>query len=244
MSTNKNSTSTKKAVTSITREELTALGVPVNDTIQEGQNLHNWAKHDQPQLCAAGLDIEKIDELAKAADFLRCAEGVWYNTKSIQTGNAEISEAMEFSNKLIHDYLYAYRDNATVLSAVRELAEASSNADRIQSLQNCREIGLEHPEELQAINFDMKLLDKAAAIADSVAERIGETKADDVEEKFLRDQAYTYLTRLISEVRECGKYVFYRDPARYKGYISHYHKRLRRKSKLSGSEDKAYSEVA
>lgn len=36
------------------------------------------------------------------------------------------------------------------------------------------------------------------------------------------DQSFTYLKQALDENRGCGKYVFWRNPDRFKGYISDY----------------------
>lgn len=36
----------------------------------------------------------------------------------------------------------------------------------------------------------------------------------------IRENAYTYLKQAIDEIRECGKFVFWRNPERMKGYVS------------------------
>jgi hypothetical protein len=40
----------------------------------------------------------------------------------------------------------------------------------------------------------------------------------------IRDKAYTYLKLAIDEIRECGKFAFWRNPDRLKGYNSDYWK--------------------
>ncbi|MEQ8471570.1 MAG: hypothetical protein RIC35_10305 [Marinoscillum sp.] len=40
-----------------------------------------------------------------------------------------------------------------------------------------------------------------------------------------RDKAYTFLKRAVDEIREAGKYVFWKDPKRLQGYRSLYHSR-------------------
>ena len=55
-------------------------------------------------------------------------------------------------------------------------------------------------------------------------------KAEPNNSKTIRDKAYTHLKALVDEIREAGKYVFWRNPNRYKGYVSHYWKKLDRNS--------------
>jgi hypothetical protein len=48
-----------------------------------------------------------------------------------------------------------------------------------------------------------------------------------------RDRAFTYLKQAIDEIRECGRFVFWRNPDRLKGYTSDYWKQ---KKSVSGKE--------
>jgi len=44
----------------------------------------------------------------------------------------------------------------------------------------------------------------------------------------IRDQAFTYLKLAVDEIRECGKFAFWRNPDRLKGYISKYWKQIKK----------------
>ncbi|MBN2672899.1 MAG: hypothetical protein JXX29_14545 [Deltaproteobacteria bacterium] len=61
------------------------------------------------------------------------------------------------------------------------------------------------------------------------AERLrGEATADkgnDNETKRIRDQAYTHLKEAVDAIRECGQYVFWKNPDRRKGYASDYNRK-------------------
>jgi hypothetical protein len=44
----------------------------------------------------------------------------------------------------------------------------------------------------------------------------------------LRDRAFTYLKLAIDKIRECGRFVFWRNPDRLKGYTSDYWKQQKK----------------
>ena len=44
------------------------------------------------------------------------------------------------------------------------------------------------------------------------------------EAMIIRDKAYTYMKQAVDEIRECGKFVFWRNPDRLKGYVSDFWK--------------------
>ena len=96
-------------------------------------------------------------------------------------------------------------------------------------------IGKDNSKELEAIGFDMSLLDKASELSARMGDILGETNAGTINGKnvrLIRLQAYTLLKQLIIEVRDYGKYAFHGNRERLKGYsISFSHKRKTKKVK-------------
>ena len=64
----------------------------------------------------------------------------------------------------------------------------------------------------------------------AIAEGSGEA-ASDKEVKINRDKAFTLLKKAVDEVRDYGRYIFWRDEARKYGYASDYRRRTRSPSK-------------
>jgi hypothetical protein len=50
----------------------------------------------------------------------------------------------------------------------------------------------------------------------------------------VRDKAYTYLKQSVDEIRACGKFVFWKNPDRLKGYASDHWKQ---KAKSTETEE-------
>jgi hypothetical protein len=106
----------------------------------------------------------------------------------------------------------------------------------IQDLYNLAILGKNNPEPLKAIGFDMSMLDEALQVSDEMADLLaranGEKRSDHMS-KLIRDKAYTHLKEAVDEVRDCGKYLFWRNEERYKGYCSAYMRRLNNKRRSS-----------
>ncbi len=103
----------------------------------------------------------------------------------------------------------------------------------IQDLNDLAVLGKTNPEPLTLINFDVTKLDTAATMADEMAVILAAANGDkqkDSESKTIRDKAYTYLKVVLDEVRETGKYVFWKNQDRYIGYTSQYWKKKNRKT--------------
>lgn len=56
-------------------------------------------------------------------------------------------------------------------------------------------------------------------------------KAGQNESKTNRNKACNHLKELVDDVREAGKYLFWRNPNWYRGYVSQYWQKLNRNSK-------------
>ena len=79
----------------------------------------------------------------------------------------------------------------------------------------------------------MSLMEQAEQWAAEMGTVLGRATAEQRDGNaalILRNKAYTYLKEAVDEVRECGQYVFWRNDARYVGYVSHYNRRKRRRS--------------
>ena len=131
---------------------------------------------------------------------------------------------------MLHAFRFAYRKDPLLLSRVSAVADGSGHADMIQDLNDLAVLGKANTEALTAIGFDLAQLDAAATAADEMADLLATAngeKAEQNESKTIRDKACTHLKELVDEVREAGKYLFWRTPYRYRGYVSQYRKTRR-----------------
>lgn len=221
--------------------------MPIHIMTQEAEDLSHCASQDSEALGAAGLDLQMIEALQPASGALRYAEGEWNKVRSSradsqQRWNDESPAAFGLRDRIVHAYLFAYRNRPDVLSRVRAMAEGSTSSDMIQDLVNYSALGKEHPEELDKINFDKTLLETAAATADRMADLLGEANADSALEKSardIRDRAFTRLRQLMTEIRDYGKYVFYRNDDRCYCYASKYLRRFNQAASRSKKEQNA-----
>jgi len=225
---------------------------PVDVFIQEARNLHQWIQPDKPKLIAAGIPEKLIDDLPVRSNALLVAQGNWigeYQTRNEAQAvwNEKAPQAFDFRDRLIHACLYAYRNNPDILGWVSYIAEDNGNADMLQDLHNISILGKKNPEPLKAIGFDMAQLDRAAQLSVELGEVLAKANGDtqsDQEAKMTRDKAYTYLKEAMDEIRDCGKYLFWRDEKRLKGYSSKYRRELYRKAKEARENEEETGEVA
>jgi len=220
-------------IQAITPEKTVAPTMPVDVYVQEAENLYHWSLDDQAALTAAGLSADFITSLPVRAGACREAQSLWIkerNTyqKAEKDWNELAPATFDLRDQMVHSFRYAFRNQDGLLGRVEEIALGDTNSDMVQDLNDLSALGKANIDLLRAIGFDLALLDKAALVSDQMGDLLGATNGEresDSEAMIIRDKAFTYLKLAMEEIRECGKYVFWRKPDRFDGYTSDYWKR-------------------
>ena len=210
--------------------------MPVGIFLQEAEDLHLWATADKAALTAVGMDWSLVEKLPQWIDTARWAQSQWNSARLTEEDaqteySARSSEAYELHDQLLHAMLFAYRKHPNLMATIRAISKGTGDADMFQDLSDLAAHGKNNPEPLTAINLDMTLLDKAATLSDSLATLLAAAHSEsamDKQFKLNRDKSYTLAKRAVDEIREYGRYVFRRDPARRVGYASDYHRNQNR----------------
>jgi hypothetical protein len=207
--------------------------LPVNVFLQEAENTHHWCQDDKDKLEAANLDWTIVDNVPILCGALRETESRWFKDRfSREEAEREWREksptAYDLRNQLLHDFHFAFRKTEDVDNRVSQIAEGNGHADMIQDLNDLAVLGKANTTPLTQIGFDLTLLDTAATLSDEMADllsRATSDRADNNQARVIRDKAFTLLKQTVDEIRDCGQYIFWRDPQRYKGYVSQYNKK-------------------
>lgn len=215
-------------ITTIKPAEVLAPNMPIDVFVQEAENLYHWCKDDQAALTLTGLDWTLALSLPARSGACREAQSLWIkerNTRkqSEQDWKEQAPEAFDLRDQLIHAFRFAFRKHEGLLARVEEIAQGDTNSDMVQDLNDLSVLGKANTDLLTKINFDLTLLDKAADLSDRMGDLLGATNGEhkkDSEAMVIRDKAYTLLKQAVDEIRECGKFVFWRNPDRLKGYFS------------------------
>ena len=217
--------------------------IPVDLYIQEAEDLHYWCQADRDALVAAGMDWALVEDLPVRGGALSAAEAIWINERfkkeeAQRQWNQVYPAAYKLRNNLVHHFRFAFRKDESLYGRVKEIADGNGHADMIQDLIILSILGKKNPGLLMGINFDMSLLDQASEMSARLttlwAMATGK-KMEYNESKRLRDKAYTYLKEAVDEIRKVGKYVFWKDSERLKGYRSAYYWRSYNKAKSKAS---------
>ncbi len=220
----------------IPTEETKAPYMPIGIYTQESEDLYQWSKKDRKQLIAAGVPEGYFEKLNAATGALRYAQSLWSeDLKSRQHAEKQWIEdspmAFDLRNQMIHTFRYAYRNDKNILNQLTNIAKGSSAAEMIQSLSDLSVLGSKNIQALESINFDKNLLTECATLSSSMANKkallTGERYTSS-QNLIIRNQMYTLLKKYVDEIRNCGKYLFWRNKDRLKGYSSSY-KRMHNK---------------
>jgi hypothetical protein len=219
-------------IQAIKPENTVVPNMPVDVFVQETEDQYHWCIDDQVALTQAGLDWSLVTSLPTRAGACREAQSLWNkerNTReqSEQDWKDQSPAAFNLRDELIHTFRYAFRNQEGLLGRVDEIAQGDTNSDMIQDLNDLAELGKANLDLLAVVNFDASLLNLAADLADQMGDLLGATNGErkkDSEAMIIRDQAFTYLKQAMDEIRNCGKYVFWRNADRLKGYTSDYWK--------------------
>ncbi|MBI9065532.1 MAG: hypothetical protein JEZ14_26335 [Marinilabiliaceae bacterium] len=207
--------------------------MPVGIYLQEAEDLRRWSLVDKVKLLGAGLPESIFEDLDVRAGALREAQSIWMeDVKAKQEAEEEWAEespkAYDLRNQLVHTFRYAYRENEAVLDRVRTIAEGSGHADMIQDLNDLAVLGRKNPEPLVKINCDTAVLEESAQLSATMADLRAMANGERLnmnETLHIRNAMYTILKQRVDQIRDCGKYLFWRNEKRLIGYTSNYNRK-------------------
>ena len=212
--------------------------IPVGIYIQESEDLFEWCQEDKDVLMARGLDWTAVEDLPVRRGALSVAEAKW--SKEWRTREEaeklwilESPKGYDLRNEIAHHFNYAFRDNSSLIKKVKKFLKGTTHAEMIQGLNDLSVLGRSNRELLRKIGFDFTLLDLAAQKSDELYTKKKAASWDSkdyLEAKKIRNQAFTHLKEAVDLIREYGRYVFWRNPARLKGYRSDYRRMLNKRS--------------
>lgn len=225
--------------------------IPVKIYVQEAENLARWCLADQGALTAAGLDWTLVTQLPQRIGALREAESQWFKSRfsreeAQQQWELKAPQAYALRDQLLRAMRYAYRREAALLSRVAAISEGTGHADMIQDLNDIAALGRDFAAPLHGIGVAAELLEQAASTAADMGELLAQVngeRADSSSARILRDQAYSLLKEAVDDIRDCGQYVFWDNPARFPGYISQHLRTFRARNAKADSPAEAPQQV-
>lgn len=217
-------------IKAVPKQQIKQCDMPIGIYLQEAEGLHTRASTDLTFLTAVGMTTELLDKLLPRAGALRTAQSNWEELNTVREDAREAWKAewpvfIEFREELIDHMDFAYRNDEALIKKMNAIKEGDSQADAIQDMANLSVLAKANLAPLEAINFDLTLLDKAAEAADKMGGLLGAVNGHmyvDDETKVIRDQSYTLLKQVVDEIRNYGRFVFRKDKDHVKSYSSKY----------------------
>ncbi len=172
-----------------------------------------------------------MDELPDLCEAATAAEAQWYvqlnsKRKGVLEWEKQAPLAFELRKQLLHHFRFAFRGYPHLLEALKYISGGGkSYAKQIQDLNDLAVLGRANLQILEAIPFDMSLLDKAAQASSEMSVLLADATRDRMrpsEAKRIRDLTYTNLKEAVDEIRFYGRYVFRGNKERLIGYRSEY----------------------
>ncbi len=233
MSNQENLLQLRATIEALPAEQVKTPNVPADVFVQEAENLAAWAADDAAALATVGFTAERLAELPVRAGALREAQSLWMKeSRSLDDWNAQSPAAYELRDELLHNFGFAFRKNDSLLARVAQIEDGTGHDDMLQDLNDLAVLGKENAALLSAISFDLTKLDTAATLSTQLAELLASVNGLRIAgnpAKYLRDQAFAYLKEQVDELRAAGKFLFWKNERRLKGYSSAYWRKVRTK---------------
>jgi hypothetical protein len=218
----------KNQINALPFNEVKLPNKPIDEVTASAETLAIEAPKDKEALVQAGLDATIIDEVPSLSGALRYCQALWMSEfRTRQEAQKEWLEqspqAYDLRNELLHHFSFAFRNEADVNKKVMRIREDGGHADMIQDLIELAILGEKNPEPLIKINFDVTSLQTVKSTSHSMSELLAlsnGSKDESSPNKLLRDKAYTLLMERVSSIRECGRYVFWKNDDRRDKYLN------------------------
>jgi len=204
--------------------------MPIGSYLHEADNLYARVMMDLPVLKEVGMGDDIPGQLLTRTQTLRLAESrrqenTSQKERDVEAWKVASHKMHNFFGELLHNLTFAYRNEPVLLNKLAAMKRTRTHAGVIQGLNNLSVLGLSNQQPLMAIRFDLALLNQAADMSDQMggiyarangARRVGNRDI------LLRDKAFTMLKEVVDEVRSFGKFVFRKQPEKYRSYTSKY----------------------
>ncbi|MCG8409695.1 MAG: hypothetical protein MI739_00230 [Bacteroidales bacterium] len=216
----------KDSIVGMPLSETKLPNAPIEEFTADAETLYQEALQDKETLVAAGLDANTIDNLLSLTGALRYCQAIWMNEyktrkEAQKEWNKQSTLAYNLRNELMHHCDFAFREDRDLQLKIKRLRKGGSNADMVQDLIELAVLAEKNPSPLAAINFDVQLIEKAKAESKKMAELlalVNGTRDHNDGNKLIRDKAYTKVLACVHEIREFGRYVFWKNQDRLKHY--------------------------
>jgi hypothetical protein len=221
-------------------DEIREPDLPIVVALQEGNDLHTSIQKDDAwnRLLAVGAAPASLEGLPVAVAATRQAQSEW--TVIRDRGKPQAQRDRETAGATLRADLVAacrwnLRDDATAQAVLDEIVQGEGVPDLVQDLLDLAMLIGRHETAFDGDEtFDVATQAEAArSMAGEISAGLseGKTPGDHQAAKLLRDRAFTHMDRLMTELREAGRYAFRKEPRRAAAFASEHLRKERRKAR-------------
>jgi type IV secretory pathway VirJ component len=219
-------------LSAIDRKAVRFPDMPVVQAVKKGELMATAAAEDSTTLTAVGVVAPEIEDLGASVGALRFTEArltaaLGELKEAGKQWVAEEPAAYTLRADLLAAESYALRNIPDAKKAIKRIREGTGNPDMIQDLLALSELGKKYPQQMKAVNFDLKILDTAAQKSDLLGRLYAKAFMEKSTKgaKDMRDRAFTYMRTLMGEILDAAEYAFRNNKARLDYYYSTYRSR-------------------
>lgn len=214
--------------------------IPLVVALQEGNDLHTSIQKDDTwdRLLAVGVAPAALDGLPVAVAATRQAQSEWTVIRDrgkLQAQRDREAAGVALRTDLVAGCRWNLRADATAQAVLDEIVQGEGVPDLVQDLLDLATLMSRHvaafdgDETLDAAAKAEEARSLAGEISAGLSE--GKTPGDHQAAKLLRDRAFTHMDRLITELREAGRYAFRKEPRRAAAFASEHLRKERKKAR-------------
>lgn len=223
----------------IPESQLRAPSMSMAMALQEAHDLHTRLVQDDTwaRLLAIGVEPDLLDQLAQALAAITQAQSQWIvaarERGTPKTLRERRAAGLRLRTELLAACRWNLRGHPQIGPILDHVVKGRGTPDLVQDLHDLATIIERHRTAFERDEtFDAPQQAEAAhALAHAIAAGDGKawTDQDPADLKRLRDQAYTHLARLVTHLREAGRYAFRHEPQRAAGFASAHRRTRERK---------------
>jgi|GEM_PF-4227486 len=214
-------------ISNIPNDTLKVPLVPVSLFIKDTLTLKLWASDDIDELKKINyspLQLKRLEELAYACEFINTEWCTVCNITNYNTTNwSRLSkEALIVINSLIHTLRFAFRDNPELITVIEYISDRNIKNNIIENLNKLYYTGMNNNIIVEK-TIDNRLINEANNLSKLLMAELEKINGDIYSEnniRIMRDKTYLMLSNEVDELKHYGRYIFWHNNDRLKGYMN------------------------
>ncbi|MEM9463348.1 MAG: hypothetical protein AAGF11_54910 [Myxococcota bacterium] len=212
--------------------------LPMAVALQEAHELHIALQSEErfDRILAVGLDPSLLTVLPTAISATRQAQSQWVVLRDRSKPQAQRDREAQgeaLRSELLSACRWNLRDDTRAQGVLDAIVAGDGIPDLVQDLLDLATLITRHQDRFAADEtFDaLERAEAARSLATEISEglAVGRSRDDQRAAKQLRDRAFSYMDRVVTDIRTAGRYAFGNDPRQAAVFASRYLRRRRQR---------------